>query len=480
MIQKKYKKVISLFLLSDLISIFLSFFAAYYLRFYSTLIPVTKGIPSVFSYLTILSLFLFFHFLIFYLQGFYKIKVKRTKLDDFFVISVNSALTAVLILGILSYLHAYSSGPRPLFKIDFQISHLFLLVYFILNILITLTNRSQVHRILSRTYQKGHNLRNVLIIGAGELGKSIAEKLSDYKTLGYRIRGFLDEKKNIGETVTGEYKVIGRINDLTSILEKNNINDIYIALPLEYHREIIEIMKVANNYIVDLRLVPDLFQYITLRSSIEDLDGIPIININEVTLQGWRGVIKRIMDIILSFSAIILFSPLFISISILIKLTSKGPILYNQERVGMDGKKFIMHKFRTMIADAEKECGPVMTRPDDPRLTKFGKFLRRFSLDELPQFFNVLKGEMSLVGPRPERPVFVKKFRNKIPQYMLRHKVKSGITGWAQVHGLRQNTPLDKRLEYDLYYIENWSLFLDLKIIWMTLKKGFIDKTARI
>jgi exopolysaccharide biosynthesis polyprenyl glycosylphosphotransferase len=185
---------------------------------------------------------------------------------------------------------------------------------------------------------------------------------------------------------------------------------------------------------------------------------------------------KRLMDIVVSAAFLFLFSPFLFLIALLIKLTSKGPVLYHQERMGLDGKKFIMHKFRTMISDAESQTGPVMCSPDDPRITKIGKIMRKFSLDEVPQLVNVLKGEMSLVGPRPERPVFVKEFREKIPKYMLRHKVKSGVTGWAQVHGLRQETPIDKRLEYDFYYIQNWSLSLDLKILWKTLRKGFIDK----
>ena len=480
MIQKKFKKIIGYFFLSDLIALIISFFGAFFFRFYSTLIPAPKGIPSFYSYLLIFPLFVFLHLFIFYLQGFYKIKVKRNRLDEFFVIFINSVITIAIVVGILSYLHTYSSGPKPLFRIDFQISHLFLITYFIFFISFTLLSRNQVHAFIKRSYEKGHNLRRVLIIGAGEQGKSIAKKLTEYQTLGYKIVGYLDNHKKISENVIENLKIIGKINDLNSVLEKENINEIFITLPLEEAKEIINVIKIANNHIVNVRLVPDLLQYITLRASIEDLDGIPIININDVPLQGWRSVVKRIMDIVISFIALVITSPLFLIISILIKLTSKGPVFYNQERVGMDGKPFMMHKFRTMVPDAEKETGPVMAKPDDPRLTKFGKFLRKFSLDELPQLFNVLKGEMSLVGPRPERPYFVKKFREHIPQYMLRHKVKSGITGWAQVHGLRQNTPFDKRVEYDLYYIENWSLILDLKILWMTLKKGFIDKTARI
>jgi exopolysaccharide biosynthesis polyprenyl glycosylphosphotransferase len=194
-----------------------------------------------------------------------------------------------------------------------------------------------------------------------------------------------------------------------------------------------------------------------------------------------RGVmlfIKRCIDVLVSFMGLILITPLLIVTALIIKLDSRGPVLYHQKRVGLDGKKFVMHKFRTMEVDAERKTGPVMCKPNDPRVTRVGKYLRKFSIDELPQIINVLLGEMSLIGPRPERQVFVEKLREKMPKYMLRHKVKSGITGWAQVHGLRQNTDFDKRLEYDFYYIQNWSLFLDFKILWKTLGKGFIDRRA--
>jgi len=204
-----------------------------------------------------------------------------------------------------------------------------------------------------------------------------------------------------------------------------------------------------------------------------------VISIDEVPLRGGRRFLKRMADIILSGLGLIFLFPFFLIFAALIKLTSKGPIFFHQERVGVDGKHFIIHKFRTMVSDAEKISGPVMSKPSDPRITRLGKRLRKYSIDEFPQLVNVFKGEMSLVGPRPERPEFVREFTEKIPKYMLRHKVKSGITGWAQVHGLRQDTSIEKRLEHDFFYIQNWSFALDLKILWMTFKKGFIDKSIR-
>jgi Undecaprenyl-phosphate glucose phosphotransferase len=229
---------------------------------------------------------------------------------------------------------------------------------------------------------------------------------------------------------------------------------------------------------VDVKVVPDLLQVIALRARLEDLDGIPVINVNDVPLQGFNTLIKRTIDFAISATTLVLLSAPLAVIAILVKLSSRGPVLFRQERMGLDGKSFTIVKFRSMLDDAERHTGPVWAVPDDDRVTPFGRFLRRSNLDELPQLWNVLRGDMSLVGPRPERPHFVEQFKHKIPQYMLRHKVKAGLTGWAQVNGWRGNTPLDKRIEYDLYYIENWSVRLDLKIMWLTLLKGFFHKHA--
>jgi len=229
---------------------------------------------------------------------------------------------------------------------------------------------------------------------------------------------------------------------------------------------------------VDVKVVPDLLQVIALRARLEDLDGVPIINVNDIPLQGINSFVKRIIDVGISAAALAVLAIPFALLSLAVKLTSRGPVFYRQERMGLDGKSFTIVKFRSMFDNAEDETGPVWAKPADPRVTPFGKFLRRSNLDELPQLWNVLRGDMSIVGPRPERPHFVAQFKHKIPQYMLRHKVKAGLTGWAQVNGWRGNTPLEKRIEYDLYYIENWSVRLDLKIMWLTLVKGFFHKHA--
>lgn len=484
MIRTKQTRLLGVLLLSDIIAVVVSYFYSYVFRFYGYIIPVDpeKGIPSLKSYIAVFPLFLVVHLVIFFFQGFYKKRLKRTTIDDFFFIVLNALLSIFIVLAILNYLYAYSQGTAPLFRMEFKISHYFLAVYFVVVIFLISVLRNQIYFFLKRRYARGYNLQNVLILGAGEMGKAVAQKLSEYKDLGFIVKGFLDDEKKPGETVKvdGGIEVLGPIKDLETILEKDNISDVYVALDLNNYPKIMDTFKVVHRHTVNVRLIPDIFQLLTLKARLEDLDGFPVISIDEPPLRGMMRFVKRILDIVTSAVILLILSPLILVVTILIKLTSKGHVLYNQERVGLDGRKFMMHKFRTMIADAERQTGPVMCKPGDPRITRVGRFLRRFSIDEIPQLINVLRGEMSLIGPRPERPFFVKDFRERFPKYMLRHKVKSGITGWAQVHGLRQDTPMEKRVEYDFYYIQNWSLALDLKIIWKTLKKGFIDKNSRI
>lgn len=481
MIRRQRKRVISLLLMADILSIIIAFFYSYGFRFYGYIIPVNpeKGIPPLDSYVRVFPLFLVIHLVIFFLQGFYRRKLRKTGVEEFLMIGANTFLTIIIVLAILNYLYAYSQGQAPLFRMTFKISHGFLVVYLVVATLLLSFLRNQVYFYFRRRFARGLDLQNILIIGAGEMGKKIAQKFIHHQDLGFRVLGFLDNEKPRGEKIeiNGGVEVLGSLNELENILEKENVSDVYITLGLDNYPQILEIFSAVHKYVVNVCLIPDLFQLLTLKARIEDLDGYPIISLDEPPLQGVMLIAKRIFDIVVSAVFLIVLSPLMGLIALLIKLTSRGPVFYHQERMGLDGKCFIMHKFRTMVVGAEENTGPVMCQPNDPRITKFGRFLRRYSLDELPQLWNVLVGEMSLVGPRPERPVFVKNFSKNIPKYMLRHKVKSGITGWAQVHGLRQDTPIDRRMEYDFYYIQNWSFSLDLKILWMTLKRGFIDKS---
>ena len=240
----------------------------------------------------------------------------------------------------------------------------------------------------------------------------------------------------------------------------------------------LELVEVANRECIDVKVVPDFLQFVTLRAKLEDLDGVPLINVNDVPLQGLNSIIKRVIDVVVSTVALVVLAVPFVIIATAIRLGSSGTVFYRQERMGLDGRPFMVWKFRSMAKDAERDTGPVWARENDPRRTSVGQLLRRLSLDELPQLWNVLKGDMSLVGPRPERPFFVEQFKNRVPKYMLRHKVKSGMTGWAQVNGWRGNTSVEKRIDYDLYYIENWSVTLDFKIMCLTLLRLSSHKHA--
>jgi Undecaprenyl-phosphate glucose phosphotransferase len=272
--------------------------------------------------------------------------------------------------------------------------------------------------------------------------------------------------------------VIGTYADVQSILEQNGIDQLLIALPLDSIGYLEEILKRIGPSMVDIKVIPDIYKFISLRGGIEDFDGMPVISLLDTPLGGWNDVLKRGVDVLLAATLITLIAPVLLLIAAGIKLTSRGPVFYRQERMSLDGRTFLVWKFRTMRVDAEVESGAVWASPVDPRRTPLGRWLRQTSLDELPQLFNVLRGEMSLVGPRPERPIFIEQFRQKIPNYMLRHKVRAGMTGWAQVHGLRGNTSVEQRIRYDLYYIENWSLLLDFKILLLTLFRGFNNPNA--
>jgi exopolysaccharide biosynthesis polyprenyl glycosylphosphotransferase len=484
MIARKRVRLVGLFVLSDTIAIVVSFIYSYLFRFYSYIVPVNpaKGIPPIRSYLMVLPLFLGIHLLIFYLQGFYKSRLRRTKLDDFFFISLNAVLTILVAWAILLFVVTYYKGGAVFLRnAVIEPSRVFLAVYFIGVVLTISILRNQIYYFMKRRYSRGLNLQNVLIVGAGEMGIAVAQKLRQYKDLGFVVRGFLDDERKTGDIlqVDGGLPVLGAIEEIGAVIEANNIQEIYVALDLKNYSKILETLQIVNKYPVNVRIIPDLFQLLTLKANIQDLDGFPVISIDEVPMRGVRRFFKRVADFLISGISLVVLSPFFLLFGVLVKLTSRGPVFYHQDRMGMDGRRFVIHKFRTMVCDAEKGIGPVMSKPGDPRVTKIGKFLRKFSIDEFPQLANVFKGEMSLVGPRAERPEFVKEFTEKIPKYMLRHKVKSGITGWAQVHGLRQDTSIDKRLEFDFYYIQNWSFSLDLKILWMTLRGGFIDKSAK-
>jgi len=314
------------------------------------------------------------------------------------------------------------------------------------------------------------NPERLLVVGTGEVARMILQKAMQPR-LGYRVVGFVGATE--GPQELAGYPVLGAQHELASIMREHPVDEVVIAIPSASHDELLDLIAVCEAERAVVRIFPDLFQIIASEMTVSDLDGLPMLTVRDPALRGWKRSVKRAMDIVVSALGLVLLSPLMLAIAGLIRLESRGPVFYAQERVGLDGKPFYMLKFRSMRVDAEQQSGPVWATADDPRRTRFGTLLRRFSLDELPQLINVLLGEMSLVGPRPERPVFVEQFRQVVPRYMERHAEKAGMTGWAQVNGLRGDTSIIERTKYDLYYVENWSLLFDLKIMVRTLVNVF-------
>jgi Undecaprenyl-phosphate glucose phosphotransferase len=374
------------------------------------------------------------------------------------------------------YVQTYYASPAARAAGTYEVSQIVWGLFLALTVIFTYFSREVVRELLERRWRAGIGLKRVLIAGSGDLGRLVADRILQHRELGYQVIGFVDDRAGGDHIGYRGLPLLGTLGEVGEIAHRERIDHLYVALPLEEHAKLLDLMEVTSREFIDVKVVPDLLQFIALRARLEDLDGLPIINVNDVPLQGFNSWLKRGIDIVLSAGALAALSIPLGLIAALVKWTSPGPIFYEQERMGLDGKAFSVYKFRSMYQDAEVTTGPIWARDNDPRATPIGRWLRRFDLDELPQFWNVLKGDMSIVGPRPERPFFVEQFKHRIPQYMLRHKVKAGITGWAQVNGWRGNTSLEKRIEYDLYYIENWSVTLDLKIMWLTVFRGLFQR----
>ncbi len=456
----------SILLFLDLATITIAWLASYFLRFTIELIPVTKGIPALTDYLLLLiPIYLIWTFSFFSFDLYRPRRISSRLSEVWDMVKANTA--SVLALAALSF-----------FIRDIEFSRLVFIYFWGLNITLLCVLRWTYREVLRFLRRRNYNLRYVLVIGAGALAKEVISRFKNHPELGMNIIGCLTRQpQKVGQLVHG-VEIVGTYGMLSSILEKNSIDQVYLAIPSDTQGEVDRIMETLSIYPVDIRIIPDVSQYMILRSEAEIFDGLPIVTLQASPLYGWSLIIKRGMDITLCTFALALASPLMIAIALAIRLTSPGPIFYRQTRMGLDGRSFSMLKFRSMRVDAEQKTGAVWAKTDDNRRTSIGKILRRTSLDELPQCFNVLKGEMSLVGPRPERPELIEQCRAGIPTYILRQKMKAGMTGWAQVHGWRGQTSLEKRVEYDLYYIEHWTPWLDLKIIALTMIKGFVNKNA--
>jgi len=463
---KRHHQVFTAFrVLLDMAMVAAAFAGAYAIRFGSPLTFPYPELPAPRETLTVGALALVLWPLVLRGVGLYRPQRHKSALDELFGVFKATVLAGLLLVAITYFAREdrYSRGA--------------LIIFTALAFVGVGAMRFLFKEVLQALRRRGYNLRYVLVLGAGRLARQTLEQIEVHRELGFRPVGCLSlTRARVGRNVDGT-EVIGTLRDLREVLTRQQVDQVLVALPSRSFRHLPRIMEVCADTTVDVKLVPDVYQYATLFGGLEEFGGLPIVNLQSVGVLGINALAKRAFDVILSALFLLLLAPLLLLVAALVKLGSSGPVLYRQERVGLDGKPFWMLKFRTMRDGAEPD-GPRFAEPQDPRVTSLGALLRRTSIDELPQLLNVLAGDMSLVGPRPERPVFIDKFRRHIPRYQLRHMVKAGMTGWAQIHGLRGQTSIEKRVEYDLYYIEHWSLLLDLRILARTLAGGFLSRNA--
>jgi len=452
-------------LVTDILVIEFSLLFSYWLRFYSPLvewIPVTKGFPPFEAYwlgsiwLVLGWIFIFFRF------GLYGARRNASPVDEFYLI-IKAVSLGMLVMMSLSFFYRGFSFSRMVFVYVGGTSILFLTI-----------SRTLCIYFERWRHRQGKGVLNVAIVGSGQTAHLIFENIHNNPGLGLVVKGYLGKPGDFSLKTNH----LGTINALPKIIRQNQIHILILALAERQHETLWSILKITEGLNVEFLLLPDLVEMMTSQLQIFQIGNASTLRIKDIRIKGWQGVLKRAFDIIFSICVLILLSPVYLLIALLVKLDSKGTVFYRQERIGYDGNEFTIYKFRTMQEAAEAATGPVWASEEDPRRTRTGKFLRRTSLDELPQFYNVIKGEMSVVGPRPERKFFVDKFKDEIPRYLERHRVKSGLTGWAQVNGLRGNSPIEERIKYDIFYIENWSLGFDLKIILKTVMAVIVGENS--
>lgn len=462
MLNKNFNKIfLFVLVILDAIAITVSYLLSYYIRFGST---PPSDIPSIQAYLNAIIFICIIWVIVFKFLGLYEHK-RISFIDEFYSLFIAISFGTIINFAI-TFLYR-----------EFSYSRLVAILAFFFNIVFIAFFRFSARRMRLYLYKKGIGRQKVLIVGL-EGSDKIIGKIKSEEDIGYEIVGLLDDEKE-GE-IKG-IKILGKTKDILRVVKEQKVSEIIIPLSSSTQKEVLNVILELEDENVKINIVPDLLGIITSRVNVEDLSGIPLMTLKGIPLSGINRVVKRIFDLFLSIIFLIIFSPIILILILLIKYSrwsSPGPAIYTQERIGLDGKEFICYKFRTMILDAEKDTGPVWAKKGDKRVTKLGAFLRKTSLDELPQLINIIKGDMSLIGPRPERPFFVSQFKNEISRYMRRHKVKSGITGWAQVNGLRGDTDIYERTKYDLYYVENWSIIFDIKILIRTIFEIFFHKNA--
>lgn len=458
----------TLLLIADLLAVAIAFMLTFYIRFETGWLATPLGVPPFDQYVVASLVLLVVYTGIFYSQGLYD-PTRRNRIEDdleglFRAVALGSLV--VLALGFFVRKVSYS---RTFFVIFFFCSLMFLVL-----------GRLLARTIVKRYLRRGVGVVRVLFVGSTAMRGRLLETFDRLPELGLRAVGQVAFDPNHPNGVAGEdgdgsvddsgrqLPMLGHTGDIETIVQKRDVDLVLLTLPFHQLWQVTELADRLGDLVVDVQFVPDMKRLHSSRMRMREIAGIPFISVRERGLTGMDRIIKRTFDIVISALALLFLAPVLVLLALLVRLSSKGPILYRQDRLGRDDRPFAMLKFRTMKVDAEGESGPVWTQADDPRRTAIGTFLRRFSLDELPQFWNVLRGDMSLVGPRPEREIFAREFHEQIPRYLERHRVRSGLTGWAQVHGLRGNTPIEVRTLYDLHYVENWSLTLDLQILLRT------------
>jgi Undecaprenyl-phosphate glucose phosphotransferase len=453
-----------LMLVADLVLVVLCWLLAYWLRFYVAGPPLLyEDVPPIADYLLMLLPILLVWSVSFRAFGLYRPRRIGSHLSEAVDLAKASTMGALVLVAVMTF-----------FFRGYDYSRVVIVYFWVLSIGVVWFSRAAFREGLRFARRRGYNLRYAVVAGDGELAAMVVQRMQGRPDVGIQVLGVISDDK---DGPTGARR-LGGYADLRAVLDAHTVDHVILALAHEDYGRLGGLLDAVGDEPVTIHVVPDLLRFASLRGGIEQFEGMPFIHLRESPLYGWNRLAKRVFDIAFSATVLATIWPALLLVAVAIKLSSRGPIFYRQERMGLDGRRFQMLKFRTMAADAEARTGPVWAGPADQRRTSVGAFLRRLSLDELPQFWNVLRGDMSVVGPRPERPVFVERFRQTVPGYMLRHKVKSGITGWAQVNGLRGNTSLEKRIQYDIEYIERWSVWLDVKIIVMTVARVLVDRNA--
>ena len=468
MIKDNQKYFNRLHVVLDALVVAASYMLAWYLKFASPFSDTDQsiGVLPMTQYFQMLYVFVPGYLILYYSFNLYT--PKRATVHRYEILNIFQANTVGMVLLL--------AGWYLIAQIHFSRS--MMAMFYVINIVLTTLGRSLIRMLLQYFREKGYNLKYILLVGYSRATEEYIKRINANPQWGYVIRGILDDSVPSGTVYKG-VKVLGRIGNLLYILPQNKLDEIAITLSLKDYDNLEHIVDLCEKSGVHTKFIPDYNSLFPSRPYTEDLMGLPVINIRYVPLSNtlnWCA--KRVMDILVALVGVVVSLPIMVFAAIAVKCTSRGPIIFKQERIGLHNKPFRMYKFRTMEVQKPSQEAKGWTKKNDPRVTKVGKFLRRTSIDELPQLFNILKGDMSVVGPRPERPQFVEQFKEEIPRYMVKHQVRPGLTGWAQINGYRGDTSIKRRIEYDIFYIENWTMSFDVKIMFLTIFKGFINKNA--